>query len=304
MRRFFRAARNSAAAVVHGGMRHALVVLVVLAAATGCGSSRTASRTVETRAASAGGTTATAPVATGTTTPAAIVLRAYLLRDGVVAPVARTVPLTQGVARAALAELLAGPTAEETSAGFATDVPANARLLGVTIDGGVATVDLTHAFAEGAEATVAPRLAQVVYTLTQFESVTSVRFALDGKPFTALTDGAGVPLPGAATRADYEALTPTLLVESPLPGETVTSPLRIAGTANAFEATFQAEVEDASGAVLGHRTVMATSGSGERGTFAETLSFEGSGPGRLVVYENSAENGSRIHEVTIPLSLR
>jgi hypothetical protein len=106
------------------------------------------------------------------------------------------------------------------------------------------------------------------------------------------------------SRADYEEQTPPLLVETPLPGETVTSPLRIAGTANAYEATFQAELRDASGAVLVHKMVMATSGSGQRGTFEETLAYTGEGTGKLVVYEESAADGSRIHQVEIPLELR
>ena len=107
-----------------------------------------------------------------------------------------------------------------------------------------------------------------------------------------------------AGRGDYEDLTPPLLVESPLPGERVASPLRIAGTANAYEATFQAELLDASGTVLVHKMVMATSGSGQRGTFEETLPYTGEGAGKLVVYEDSAADGSRIHQVEIPLELR
>ena len=49
------------------------------------------------------------------------------------------------------------------------------------------------------------------------------------------------------TRADFEEQTPIILVESPLPFEEVTSPLRVTGTANTFEATFQYELLDARG---------------------------------------------------------
>jgi hypothetical protein len=145
----------------------------------------------------------------------------------------------------------------------------------------------------------------VVYTLTQFPSVSRVRFEQEGGPMPVVTDGSGQLLAGDAARSDYEALTPPLLVESPLPGETVSSPLRISGTANAFEATFQAKVVDAAGNDLVHKTVMATSGSGQRGTFAETLTFAGEpGDGRLVVWEDSAANGRPIHQVEIPLHLK
>ncbi len=132
-------------------------------------------------------------------------------------------------------------------------------------------------------------LAQVVYTLTQFPTIE--RVAVDGgEPFT---------------RAEFEDFAPAVLVESPLTGETVTSPLRITGTANTFEATFMAEVVDGAGRVVARTHVTATSGSGTRGTFDAELEFDDAapGPGALVVYELSAEDGSRIHEIEIPLLL-
>jgi hypothetical protein len=166
----------------------------------------------------------------------------------------------------------------------------------VTVADRIATVDFSKSFAEGADAMLSPRLAQVVYTLTQFPTISRVRFEVEGAAMAALER--------PARRGDFEELTPPLLVESPLPDESVVSPLRIAGTANAFEATFQAELLDASGAVLVHKTVMATSGSGQRGTFEELLSYNGDGAGKLVVWEDSAADGSRIHQVEIPLQLR
>jgi hypothetical protein len=49
--------------------------------------------------------------------------------------------------------------------------------------------------------------------------------------------------------------------------------------------------------------VTATSGSGQRGTFAATVAYPGSGPAVLVGYEASAEDGSPIHRVEVPISL-
>jgi hypothetical protein len=106
-------------------------------------------------------------------------------------------------------------------------------------------------------------------------------------------------------RSDFEELTPAVLVESPAPGEDVSSPLRIAGTANTFEATFQVEVLGAGRRVLGKRFVTATSGSGTRGTFEANVTFAAQpGPATLVVFELSAEDGSRIHEIEIPLEIK
>ena len=131
------------------------------------------------------------------------------------------------------------------------------------------------------------RTAEEVYTLSQFDPKKPVEVA--GKSYT---------------RADFEDLTPAILVESPLPFAAVSSPLRVWGTANTFEATFEYELLDAAGKALARHFVTATSGSGTRGTYDVTIRFTSpGGPGKLVVYELSAADGSRIHQVEIPLTL-
>ena len=78
----------------------------------------------------------------------------------------REVPETQAVGRAALEELLKGPTPEEAAAGFGTEIPDGTALLGLEIDDdGVATVDLSSEFASGGGSlTMFVRLAQAVHT--------------------------------------------------------------------------------------------------------------------------------------------
>ena len=51
--------------------------------------------------------------------------------------------------------------------------------------------------------------------------------------------------------------------------------------------------------------VTATSGSGTRGTFDVSIPYPAghAGPGKLVVYESSAKDGSRVNVVKIPLRL-
>ena len=56
--------------------------------------------------------------------------------------------------------------------------------------------------------------------------------------------------------------------------------------------------------MLSRNFVTATSGSGTRGTFDFTIPFEApDGIGKLVAFERSAADGSRIHQVEIPLML-
>jgi germination protein M len=210
-----------------------------------------------------------------------IVISVYFLRDGKVGLTRRNALLGARVGTAAVEQLLAGPTGSERRAGLATAIPGGTRLESLLIQDDVARVELSSPLGEAATA-------QVVYTLTQFPSVRRVE--LEGEQHV---------------RSDFEELTPAILVEVPAPGYSVSSPLEISGTANTFEATFQVEILDAGGRVVGKRFVTATSGSGTRGTFQAKVPFQVAeqGPGKLVVYELSAEDGSRLHEVEIPLEL-
>jgi hypothetical protein len=224
-------------------------------------------------------TAAPAPTPTTTSAPAGAV-RVYFLRRGSVAPVLRrTTAATDAVARAAIEQLLAGPRPSEH---LVTAIPPETTLVRLTLGDGLASVRLSHHLPRAAQA-------QVVYTLTQFPHVAAV--SVDGGP--------------GRDRSFFEDETPQILVESPLPGETVTTPLRLQGTANTFEATFQVDVLDGAGHTLASDFVTATSGSGQRGTFDKTLDVDGpAGPITLVAYEVSAADGSRLHEVEIPLTLR
>jgi len=186
-----------------------------------------------------------------------------------------------------------------------SEIPGGTQLLGLSIAGGVATVDLSHDFESGGgSVSMLLRVAQVVFTLTQFPTVERVRFFLDGAPAAAI-GGEGVVVDPPVGRADFEGQAPAILVESPAPFEPVTSPLRIRGSANVFEATFGAELADGAGRVLAEAVVTPTSGTGERGTFDAELSFAPGAPGQLVltVFTYSAKDGSRQDAVEIPLEL-
>ena len=260
----------------------------------------------------AGGTTTAGPtttVASSTTSTSEapadqVEVRAYFLRDEVVGPVAREAT-DEAVAAGAMEGLLAGPTATEQELGFATAIPAGTELLGIVIEDGVATVDLSGEFGSGGgSASMMGRVAQVVFTVTQFPTVDAVAFELDGEPVTAL-GGEGLMIEEPQTRADWEDQAPAILVESPLPFAEVSSPLQITGTANTFEATFVVNVVDGEGLIVYDEPAMATSGTGTRGTFDITASFEvpRSGMGAVIVFEESAEDGRQINVVEVPVEL-
>ena len=124
-------------------------------------------------------------------------------------PVARTHEQTPGVATAAINALLAGPTRAERKSRLGTAVPTDTRLLGISIENGIATVDLTSEYQSGGGSlSMQMRLAQVVYTVTQFPTVKAVLFQLDGAPVNVFS-GEGIILDHPVGRTDYKDLAPT-----------------------------------------------------------------------------------------------
>ena len=233
----------------------------------------------------------------------------YFSRDGEVAPVHRTVTVGPSleVGAAAMEQLLAGPTQAESDVGMITEIPGAAQLVDLSISNGVATVNLDSDFPIGGDAaSLKMRLAQVVYTLTAFRSVDSVLFEVAGEPLTEL---GGISLsqpvgrPGGIDEL-FEDITPAILVESPTVLDEISSAVRIRGTANVFEAVFQLEILDANDSLLAQEVVMASSGTGDRGTFDVTVPFSQpqTPDGELVVFSESAQDGSRIDVINIPVT--
>jgi hypothetical protein len=236
--------------------------------------------------------------------PETTTLRIYLARGEKVGVSTREVERTPAVAAAAMRELLAGPDADDRAGGLDTQIPEGTELRSVSVADGTATVDLSREFESGGgSASMLMRVAQVVHTLTQFPTVERVAFRIEGEDVDAI-GGEGVVVSPPVDRADFEDQAPAILVESVGPGDELTSPARVRGTANTFEATLNLRLLDADGEVLHDDFATATSGTGTRGTFDVTIEFDAQGPGTLVAYEHSAEDGSEINVVEIPVELR
>ena len=250
--------------------RLALSALAALLLAAGCGDDDTTTVTVR--------ETVTETAASSVPSEAPALVSLYFLQDGKVWPEQRGIVTGPAIATNTVHQLFEGTERELTSA-----IPLETRLRSLAIDGGVASIELDP------EITDRRALAQLTYTLTQFDSVKRVSF--NGDP--------------PVGRAAFEEQTPAILVESPLSFEEVQPGFDVTGTANTFEATFQYELHDADDKILKKDFVTATSGSGTRGTFRFTVPYESEGgQGTLVVFEISAEDGSRMNERSIPLSLR
>jgi germination protein M len=235
--------------------------------------------------------------------PAQTTLRLYFLRGEKLGVAERRVAHTSMPATAAMEALLTGPTAAETSAGLTSTVPAGTRLLGLTISGATAQVDLSEAFASGGGSlSMTARVAEVVYTLTRFPTVRSVEFLIEGTPVEAL-GGEGVPLGEAQRRSDWRDFEPNIFVESPGVGAVLSSPFSLTGTASVFEGSFQARLVDSSGRRIVNVIMQASVGAPGRGRFAKEVPLTTSAKrGSLIVFDLDMEDGSRLDEVKIPVT--
>jgi hypothetical protein len=244
----------------------------------------------------------------GTPTPSpdpgeTTIVRAYFILAGEpgsegLVPVLRQVPATVAVARASIEALLEGPSTDEQAAspGIGTAIPDGTSLLGLTIDGGIATIDLSGEFESGGgSASTMGRLGQVVYTLTQFPTVDAVVFRIDGQTVSVF-GGEGIVLDGPQARVDYESLLPAIWVDRPAWGAALGNPGRVTGNAQVFEAQFIITLIDAAGETLYEEPSMATCGTGcePRGTFEVNIPYDVSAPqwGTLRVWFGSAKDGS------------
>jgi hypothetical protein len=147
---------------------------------------------------------------TGATLPSRRSLEVWFARRGRLVESLRTHRPTPRVATAAVQALLAGPARSERAAGMSTQIPPGTRLNGISITKGVAKVDLTSEFESGAGSrSLQLRLAQVVYTVTQFPTVKAVRFLLDGTPVDVFS-GSGIVLSHPVGRSAYRSLAPVV----------------------------------------------------------------------------------------------
>ncbi len=97
--------------------------------------------------------------------------------------VERTIPKTLAVARAALEQLLAGPTDAEKVEGYFTSINQGVKIQSLTIEDGVARVDFDEQleFQVGGSCRVAAIASQIRETLKQFSTVTDVVISINGR---------------------------------------------------------------------------------------------------------------------------
>lgn len=105
--------------------------------------------------------------------------------------------------------LLEATSADEQEAGLISSIPTDTVLLDTDLneDDQELVVDLSGALFDVQGPELARAFAQLVWTVTELDSVRQVRFRVDGEAFRA-PDDEGVEQDGAVTRADYSELAP------------------------------------------------------------------------------------------------
>ena len=318
-----------------GSVRFATLALVAIGLTVSCGDDDAADTSTTTTVAAATTTTGadttvptstettipdtTAPAPTtvpdttvpDTTSPAQVDVRVYFLRGEQLA-IAHADVTGPAVLRGALTELLAGPPSDLTGDDpddLFSSIPVGTRLLDVALSDGTATVDLNAEFGSGGGTlSMTARVAQVVFTATQFDNVERVRFWIDGAPIEFL-GGEGLVMDEPWTRADVaREFTGGVLIDSPVPGETVDSTFVVTGEADVYEGDFPIEIRR-DGEVLSVVAPVSAGAWGNWDDFTVTITVDAApGPIQLVAYDEGGcgtdPDCPPIIETVVPLVLR
>jgi len=238
---------------------------------------------------------------------AGVPVAVYFLRDGYVAPATRVErPVEGSIFDAAVNALLEGPQPDEIAFGLTTTIRAGTQLRGpVELDRTTrtATVDFLRGFRSQDDTLQANRMAQVVFTLTQFPAISGVEFRVNGKPLTA-RDARGREIDGPATRDNYESLIPPLQVEQPGIWASVRSPIQVSGTmpTEYNEIGFRLYARDDQVLMEGSTVFRRSRNPRRPFQFAIPYESEEAQRGTLVVF-GVTEDGAERDAIAIPLDL-
>jgi germination protein M len=213
--------------------------------------------------------------------------------------------------RTSLEAMFAGVDAVEREIGMTSSIPEGTRVLGISVDGTTATVDLSAEFERpGGTLDETMRLAQVVFAVTQFDAFDRVEFHVAGEPRDTILSH-GVEIGDGLTRDDFPDVRARIMIEEPHPGAEVTNPLVIAGESNTFEANVRYAITSGAGdgLIVAEGFTTATAGMGTWGTFeievdlTDFLSDGAGGPGSIILWEDDPRSGQHVDVIEIPVAL-
>lgn len=150
------------------------------------------------------------PQTTTTLAPSAVEVpvQIYLIGPtGHLVAVARDVPVKAPDLASVLGALVLGPTDVEEEAGLQSALSEQTQVLGATVIGTVATVNLGGTFGQLVGPPQIQAVAQIVFTASALPGVSGVSFELSGIPIEVpVASGAQVPVASTAQFAPYAPL--------------------------------------------------------------------------------------------------
>lgn len=233
----------------------------------------------------------------------------YLKDDGTDVHIVREVhstPKTNGVAKAALEELIHGKV--QTKDAF-HPLPPNTKILGITIDKGLCIVDFSKEVLDmnigaGGEAAA---IQAITNTLTEFPTIKTVEFWVEGSKQKANNWWGHVGLADIDLVRDLSNVwEPAIWIQKPFANEAVGLSIYAVGSMMTFESTAGYRVVDANGKSLAEGTIQGNDHQGMRSffDFMITIQKPQTKTGALQMFEFSGMDNSEINVVEVPLTFK
>lgn len=110
-------------------------------------------------------------------------VKIYLFKKDRLTAIVRTIDGAPSLARAAVEELLRGPTQKERAAGYFSEIPPGTAINKVYIEGDTVFVDFNKKLGQygGGTSSVQGIIAQIVYTLTDIKGIKKVGVLVEGR---------------------------------------------------------------------------------------------------------------------------
>jgi hypothetical protein len=171
-----------------------------------------------------------------------------------------------------------------------TSVPEGTTLHRVSVDGGVATLDLAGGIvgSSGSSSQEVTFAQQLAHTARVDGSITAIRVVIDGAPIDELWGHLDWSSP---IEVDPFILSPVTITTPLADDEVPVGPVTFRGQATVFEATVLVTLLDADGRVLEEGFVTATTGAPERGTWEWTVELTNPGSYTIVAAESDPSDG-------------
>ncbi len=134
----------------------------------------------------------------------------YQNEDGYLVPVMRQIPWEEGIAKAALRNMIDSVAVREDigNTGLMPIIPAGTEIIGMSINDGICKVDFTNGIMSCQTKQEEENLVKaVVYTLTEFPAISEVIFMVEGEFLQEMTNGTDVS--SSFTREDINLLSAT-----------------------------------------------------------------------------------------------